>query len=326
MMHTIEEIRGFIDRYQNFYVLGHANPDGDCLGASFGIGMALRKMGKNVRVLVESHHSKYNLIPGRELIYSGELDVKNFAVICLDCADVKRLEPHLQKMATDLPSLCIDHHYSNVGFMDYNFVDGMASSSCEMVFNLLNGFVELDKDIATALYAGMVSDTGGFRHATTTDKTMRIAGVLTKLGVSFTEIYTEIMLLRTYTEVKLLARILEACKRCDEFRIVHVCVTTDMFKNFDGTPDATKQNLDGMIEHLLNIRRATVALLIYERGDGEVKISMRSKKINVGAIAAHFGGGGHKLAAGATVKGDIFEVESQVLPLLQEALKPYTKA
>ncbi|MCL2398425.1 MAG: bifunctional oligoribonuclease/PAP phosphatase NrnA [Defluviitaleaceae bacterium] len=324
MTHDIGEIKTFISEQKNFYITGHINPDGDSIGSCFGLGLALEKLGKNVHVFMEPFHFKYDVIPGKHLMWDGiEQPTPDSVLICVDCADIGRLSDRAKELAETLPySICIDHHYTNTNFAMYNFVDGTASSACEMVYRLLDSFVDLNHDIASALYAGMVSDTGGFRHAATSQDTLDVASKLMSLGIPFTEIYTELVHLRSFTEVKLLARILNSCSCIKDGQVVYACVSQEMMQNFENAPDATSQDLEGVVEILLNIRNARVSLLVYERDTKEVKISLRSRSVNVGAIAQHFGGGGHTLAAGATIKGQysVFEVKDKILLLILEAL------
>ena len=325
MTHDVQEIRAFIREHDNFYIAGHVNPDGDSIGACFGLGLALEKMGKKVSVLIESYHSKYDVIPGRHLI-CNTLDIPeqrdNIALICVDCADLCRLADKARVLAERInDTICIDHHFSNTQFAKLNFVDSKCSSACEMVYRLLNDFVDLNKDIASAIYAGMVSDTGGFRHSATSEDTLQVSAKLIGLGIPFTEIYTEAIHLRTYTETKLLARILDACKRSEDAQIIYACVPIEMMKNFEDTPDAAVYDLEGIVEYLLNIRGTSVSLLVYEQGRGNAKVSLRSRRINVGAIAQQLGGGGHHLAAGASLSGDIYAVRDKALTLIEKALK-----
>jgi len=328
----INKIRTLIRESSHFYIAGHTNPDGDCIGACFALGLALEKIGKKARVLLEPFHHKYNVIPGQHLMYTqgtvcgpGEpcLQWPETVLICVDCADKGRLSGNAKTMAEALPCIIsIDHHYSNTYFADYNYVDGKASSTCELIYRILDGFVSLDQDIATALYAGIVGDTGGFRYDSTSQGTLQAIGNLVALDIPFTDIYTELLHRRSYTEIKLFARVLEACRRNTEGSVIYACVTRQMMTGFEDAPDATTQDLEGMVESLLNVRGAKVALLVYDCStdgdakDGEVKVSLRSRKVNVGAIAQQLGGGGHHLAAGATVKGDIFEVCDKALSLI----------
>ena len=327
MTHDVNEVRAFILRQERFYITGHINPDGDAIGACLGLGLALEKIGKKVRVILESFHSKYNVIPGNHLIYEYKGDMadtvgfEDHAIICVDCADLGRLPESARSLVTNSENtLCIDHHFSNTNFAKYNFIDSNCSSTCEMIYRILDAFMDIDTHIASAIYAGMVCDTGAFRHAATSRDTLEVSGKLLNLNIPFTEIYTELISLRTYTQVKLLARVIDACQRSDDAKIVYACVPLTMMAGFGDTPDATTHDLENVVEFLLNIRRAKVAVLIYERPDGKSKLSLRSRKINVGAIAQKFGGGGHNLAAGATVDGSVYEIKDKVLPMIEKAL------
>ena len=348
MVNNVNEIRSLIQKSKYFYITGHTNPDGDSIGACFGLGLALKKMGKKVRVLLEPFHHKYDVIPGQHLMYMaqkveipqvtisqrtvcGQKDVDQAqdsdlcliwteaVLICVDCADINRLTDCYKTLAQDLSYIIsIDHHYSNTHFANHNFVDEQASSTCEMIYRILDGFVELDQNIAAALYAGIAGDTGGFRYSSTSQDTMQIAGKLISFDIPFTDIYTELLHRRSYTEVKLLERVLANCLLSAEGTVIHACVTQEMMTGFEGAPDATPQDLDGMVEYLLNIRGAKIALLVYDCcHDGDIKVSLRSRNVNVGSIAQQLGGGGHHLAAGATVKGDIFQIRDKVLSLIR---------
>jgi len=323
MTHDVEAIRELIRNNDNFYIAGHISPDGDSIGACFGLGLALESLGKKVKILLEPYHQKYDVIPGRHLLCESEKrPAEDVVLICVDCADISRLTGFSRVLAETLSNtICIDHHYSNTNFAKYNLVDGNASSACEMVYRVLNSFVEFDIDTASALYAGMLSDTGGFRHNATSHATMQAAAHFIAMGIPFTDIYTEIVHLRSYTEAKLLGRILERCRMSNEGRVIHVCVTKAMRSDLEGAPDATINDLEGVVEYLLGVRGAKVSLLVYDRGhNDEVKISLRSRSINVGEVAKQFGGGGHQLAAGATVSGDLYEVRDKVLDVINENL------
>jgi len=309
----------------NFYISGHVGPDGDSIGACFGLGLALEKMGKKVQIMLETIHPRFDVIPGRHLLEEKLADGE--VLICLDCADITRLPKGCKKLAEKLEcTLNIDHHYTNTNFAKHNLVDSEASSTCEMIYHLLEFFSERDfdlwdKNIASAVYAGMVSDTGGFRFNATSQDTLKAVGKLINMDIPFTEIYTEMVHMRSYTELKLLARVLENTQLAKDGRIVYCCVNEEMMKNFNNNaPDATSQDLEGVVELLLNVRGAEISFLVYDRDEGEAKISLRSRGVNVAEVAKKFGGGGHQLAAGATVKKkdllNVSEIGWQVLNLL----------
>jgi len=305
----IPEIRKLLMQHDNFYITSHINPDGDAIGSCFGLGLALQKIGKNVQVLLEPFQSRFDIIPGK-----GLLSKKAFSggvLILLDCSNADRISPQHQILTESLPSINIDHHYTNTNFAKVNYVDGNASSACELVYRLLDGFIDLDSDIAAALYSGMVSDTGGFRFSSTSPKTLQAASHLTSYGIDFTTIYTELMLIRSFAEIKLLAKVLENAEV--KGNVMHVCVDKEMIKS---VPNALSRDVEGIVEMMLNTRDIEISVLLYEKENGEIKISLRSRSTNVGEVAKKFGGGGHHLAAGANAKGNIYEIREQVLSLL----------
>ena len=206
----LDAIREILVQKDVFYLAGHVGPDGDSIGSCYALGLALEKMGKKVRVLLAPYHPKYNIIPGRHLLYEGE-EIVDSAFVCMDCADVSRLPGFARQLVEgpfpdgEIPvTVSIDHHYTNTGFAWFNYVDSAASSTCELIFRLLDTFIPIDFRIASALYAGLISDTGGFRFNATSPYTLHVAGELISYGINFTEIYTELVHLRTYTELKLL--------------------------------------------------------------------------------------------------------------------------
>jgi len=315
MTHSVDEVREFIRGHDDFCITGHISPDGDAVGSCLGLGLALEKMGKRVKVLLEPYHDRFNVIPGRHLLVD-DFD-KGDTLICVDCADAGRLMDSPKEFGI---ALCIDHHYTNTNFAKLNFVDGTASSACEMVYRVLDGFAAIDADAAAALYAGMVSDTGGFRHNATGQATLQASAKLMATGIPFTEIYTELVHLKSYTELKLLGRVLDASKRSADGKVVYACVTKEIFAG------ASVADLEGVVEILLNTRGAKVSVLAYEREKkNDVKVSLRSRSVSVGDVALKFGGGGHQFAAGANVAGgSVFEVCEKVLVEVHDALSRYS--
>lgn len=313
----MEIIRALIRNRDDFVITGHQNPDGDAVGACFGLALALEKLQKRVQVVLEPYASKFNIIPGGHLRYAGPLDELNVGVLfCLDCGDAQRLGAARVLIERTTDTVCVDHHITNTGFARYNYLDGEASSASELVFRLIHTEVEINRDIASAIYAGLVNDTGGFRYSATSRDTLDIAGQLMALGIPFTDIYTELSHQHTFTEAKLFGRALDVCARCLDDRVVYSCVTREMMADLG----ATGQDLDGVVEYLLNVRGAEAAVLLYDKSAAEVKISLRSRGIDVGLVALSFGGGGHKLAAGANLTGDIQEIKDRVLKRIEQEL------
>ena len=328
-MNDLPRIRAFLQAQSTCYIAGHTNPDGDTIGACFGLGMALQKLGITARVLMEPFHPSLQIIPGGHLLVpvgAGPLlpDALDTAgppaspppvLICVDCADERRIGEPARALFPHAVVVNIDHHYTNTMFGQYNFVDGAASSACELVYRLLHGFVEPDRDIATALYAGMVCDTGGFRFNATGPDTLRLAGELISLGIPFTEIYTELIHMRSFVGVRLMGAVIDRLQSHLGGRLYTAAVDAALFAAHGATP----LDMEGVVEFILNIRGAEAAALLYEK-EGEIKVSLRSRRANVGAIALKLGGGGHHLASGATVQGGLADTHTTVVQLFEGEL------
>ncbi|MDR0271761.1 MAG: tRNA pseudouridine(55) synthase TruB [Clostridiales bacterium] len=309
----MERIIELIRERENFILAGHIGPDGDAIGSCFALALALDKIGKNVQVLLEAYAPRYYIIPGREFLLSGETaDIQPDIFIALDCADLDRLgsaRPLFERAKT---TVCIDHHDTNKGFADYNFIEPTASSTSEMTFRVIEQLTSPTQEIATAVYAGIVNDTGGFRFSATAKSTMEIAARLMGMGINFTEIYSQLMHQHRFVAAKAMGLALENSTRTDDKRIVYTYMTREMLKSVE----ADTSDLDGVVEYLMGTRNAYVAALMYEKRHGQVKVSLRSKGANVGNAARLLGGGGHILAAGATVQGTISEVIERTLALV----------
>lgn len=166
MNHDLKEIRKVIDRCHRIVIAGHSNPDGDAIGACLGLARVLKNKGKQVFVVLEPYAEKYHIIPGRDQILPLEKIEHADLLITLDCGDKERLGWDI-RLFDQCETINIDHHKNNPLFAQWNFVEELASSTSELVFHLLNGYAEFDQESASALYAGMVYDTGGFRHSST---------------------------------------------------------------------------------------------------------------------------------------------------------------
>jgi phosphoesterase RecJ-like protein len=280
-----------------------------------GLALALAKMGKEPIVVLEAFPEKFNIIPGGHFVWKKnvkELDVEVF--VAMDCADAARLgkaKPLLEKIPV---TVCIDHHETNTGFAKYNLIEADASSTCEIVYNLIADLVEIDADIASAIYAGVVTDTGGFRYSATGKSTLLRSAHMMEMGIPFTEIYSELMSKQSFIAAKALGVVIEKMQLAMDGRIVYAAVTREDL----ATVGAKPSDLDRTAEFLMCTRGAEVALFVYEKDTPpDVKISLRSQKLHIGRFAANWGGGGHQLAAGGTVQTPVAEL----LPLLLEALE-----
>ena len=280
----------------------HVNPDGDALGSLLGASLGLQKLGKKTfpswAATPPAMPPGYTFMPGAaDLVEPVDLPAtKTFWA--LDCGAGDRLGT-LEDAARRAETLInLDHHPGNDEFGTINVVVTDAGSTAELVAYMLRDLgVEMDKDIATCLYTGILTDTGGFQYANSTSDTMRLAADLLDHGVDKTRISQEVYESAPFGLLALAGRVLTRAKLLADERLVYSTVTHDDLR----ATDVVMEEADGLMDLLRSTRDADVAILFKEQGDGVFKASLRSKgAVSVGAIARARGGGGHELAAGFT--------------------------
>lgn len=317
MNNSFEEIREYIDSAENIAVAGHISPDGDAVGSCCALAMALAKKNKNVTVFLEEIQDKLKNIPySDKLVHdtpNGEFDL----FISLDCGDEGRLGKAAELLKSTY-TINIDHHVSNTYFGNLNYVDGDASSTCELVYRLFDGWCSIDKNIAYALYTGILFDTGCFKHSSTSPFTMKIAGELMTYNIPFTKIQEDMFYSRSQTEVKLLSKALKGLKFECNGRLAYSKLSLEEIEGCGGTP----KDVDSIIPFIKNIDNVNAAAFFYEKKPGEIKTSLRSDEaVDVCEIAKKFGGGGHVRASGCTLFGAFDEVMPGVIDELKKALE-----
>ena len=314
---SLETIRQIINDNETIILCGHTNPDGDAIGASLSLASALELAGKKVGVLLEAYSGKYDLIPNGHLVIAKE-DIQEVDLfISLDCGDMGRLagiEDVFQKAKT---TMNIDHHESNTFFADYNYVVGGASSTSELVFHLIDTHFPMTKEIALGLYTGLIYDTAGFRHSSTTPVTMDVAGKLMAYDIPFSKVYNAFFDARSFSETKLMARGLEHTQLHFHNKVVTTTITLEDIAQCNGS----HKELDGIVNYINGIDDVEIACFFYEKTEQEVKVSFRGKDgYDVSALAQKFGGGGHVKASGCTLNMSIKEAQRAILNEIQKII------
>ena len=298
-------------------IAGHVNPDGDAVSSCLALALCMRGIGKSPIVLLEGFSSRFHILPGREMIYQGSYeDVACDAFIALDTSTKDRLGEAVSVFDRAPLTINIDHHISNTLYARHNFV-GEASSTAEMVYGVTGQFCPMNVDIAACIYAGLLSDTGGFRHSSTTSETYSIAARLLETGMDFSHIYREVMEMHSIAEVNIMARALSKLTVLPDIGLSYTVLTLQDMRE----AGADFSDLDGIVEYMLNIRGVRVSLLVTERGGDVSKASLRAVDLNVNQIAGLFGGGGHAKAAGATINQPIGVACEQMLAAIREAVQ-----
>lgn len=280
----------------------HVNPDGDALGSLLGASLALRKIGKTTYpswgTTPVSVPVQYEFLPSTEtLVQPADVPVAS-AFLALDCGAADRLGELEATMARSSLVINVDHHPGNDDFGHLNVVVTSASSTAELVTSLVqDAGIEIDKDIATCLYTGVVTDTGRFQYSNSSPDTLRLAADLLSYGVPATEIAQDIFESAPFGYLKLLGRVLDRAQLLEDERFVYSWVTREDL----GETGVSIEETDQLIDFIRSTRAADVAAMFKEQADGRYRVSLRSKgPVSVGAIARAHGGGGHELAAGYT--------------------------
>jgi len=296
-------------------IAGHVSPDGDSVASCLALAMSVKKLGKTPVVLLEDVPNRYKSISGgREFIRTEPpCDTPDLFISC-DCASKERMGKFEELFDKTDETIVIDHHISNTGYGKINYIDGFASSASEMVYDVIDTIGNIDKDIAAALYAGIIFDTGALRFKSTSPQTMIKISKLMEYGIAFDEIYADMMLTHSYQAAMIFSKAIAKMKFMDTAPVIYSFITTDEMKN----ASASRGDLEGAVGYMLNTEGAEVSILVSEISENESKASFRSHKFDVNLIASHFGGGGHTNAAGATIQANAEAALEQVLSLMAE--------
>jgi phosphoesterase RecJ-like protein len=280
----------------------HVNPDGDALGSLLAASLGLRKLGKKTYPTWGtdplSVPVQYDFLPGIDtLVQAADAPVAS-VFLALDCGAADRLGELETTMSKSPCVINVDHHPGNDDFGHLNVVVTGASSTAELVTRLLqDAGVEIDRQIASCLYTGIVTDTGRFQYSNSSPDTLRLAADLLSHGVPASDIAVDVFESAPFGYLKLLGRVLERAQLLEKERFVYSWVTRADLEETGVSIEETDQ----LIELIRSTRAAEVAAMFKEQSDGRFRVSLRSKgPRSVGAIARARGGGGHELAAGFT--------------------------
>lgn len=319
---TVEAIERELRAAKKIAITGHIRPDGDCIGSCTALYQYLI-LNKNelslsqIDVYLEPHGKEFNILTGTDII-RHPLDYNETYDVCilLDSSSLDRIGDSIKYFKSAKRTICIDHHITNDNFADINHVEANASSTCEVLYNLLNKKL-ITQEIAKSLYVGIVHDTGIFRHSSTSGKTMEIAADLISKGIDFTQLIEETFIQRTYTQLQILGRCLMDSRLFLAGKIVFSCISLKTLESYN----ASFTDLDSIIDQLRTVKGCEVAIFIYELDTNEYKISLRSNGIvDVSKIAHIFGGGGHVKAAGCTINGSVDDVVNSLTPYIEQEL------
>lgn len=318
----LQQVKQYLLEHDDYLIVSHVQPDGDAVSSTLAVGWLLSRLGKNFTMINEGVIPKRMKIlwHSEELLDMSETQPQRMfsQIICVDCADFDRVGRTRQLFSEDAMIVNIDHHPTNNRYGTVNLVLPEAAATAEILFDLINLFeVEWDAEAATAIYTGLLTDTGGFRYSNTSPKVMEIASKLLSYGVNGPELAETFLEEMTLPQMKVLVQALNTLEMTSDGKIAWVYVTPEHMLE----SGAENEDLEGIVNYPRNIQGVEVGILFKSLNSGAVKVSLRSAgKVDVAALAQAFGGGGHVRAAGCRIEGKLEAIITEVVERVKQAL------
>jgi bifunctional oligoribonuclease and PAP phosphatase NrnA len=329
IMNNFNEITKLLKKNNSFLITSHKNIDGDAIGSELALYFILKKLNKKPIILNQDRLPRiYNFLPDSDKVHCLEdnyINIKNIDVgIIVDCSNFERIEETYKIFKNIKNIINIDHHNSNENYGDLNYIDSLASSVGEIIYDLIK-FINLDlldEKISTCLYTAIITDTGSFRYSNVNSKTFSVVSDLASQGIKPNLIADNIYNRNTYSGLKLLGKALLTLEVDESNYVSWLTITRDMLNN----TEANDEEVEGIIDMARTLENTEVSILFRETKDNKIKVSFRSKgDFNVNKFAGKFNGGGHPNSSGCVCSGKIAEVKEKILSELFKKSKFYKK-
>ncbi|WP_330894322.1 bifunctional oligoribonuclease/PAP phosphatase NrnA [Candidatus Deferrimicrobium sp.] len=304
---------------ERFLIACHENPEGDAIGSELALALALRKMGKTATVLnADPVPANLLFLPGADTVVFAEDGSKYDVAVVVDCGSPERTGRIAQELLKCPVLINIDHHRTNGDLGELSLVDPDAAATGLLVHRVLSAMkYEVDLDVATNLYVAVLTDTGSFHYGSSSPEAFEVAGEMVRRGVDPWAVAEQVYETQSVHRLRLLGRVLDSLDVSSDGRVACITTMREDLREFGSGKDA----LEGFINYPRSIVGVEVAVSFREEEGGVFRVSFRSKgRVDVSAVAARFGGGGHHNAAGCTVPGTLAEVKKRVLETLAAAL------
>lgn len=298
----------------NIVLLVHESPDGDAIGSIIALYRSLKKMGKNVEAFIEKIPSNCDFLIssiGKEIKVFEDMDENKKYDFCiaLDCGDTDRMGRAKILFENANNTICIDHHYTNVGYADLNYIDGEAAATGEILYDMLSKMGSIDKEIAMALYSAVSSDTGNFRHNNTKKHTFDIAGDLVEYGIDVSKISYHLFSETSLNRMRFMGNLLQNVEVELDGKVGILIAKKEDIERFN----VNDSELEGMVDFARYIKGTEVGIFIKPHNE-MYKVSLRSNgKVDISEVAEKFNGGGHKFAAGCRFESKTAEEVKEML-------------
>lgn len=317
---TLDEILKEIKQAKSIVILTHESPDGDAVGSSLALKLAIEEIGKKADVIIPEYSRLFEFLPGTAEI-KKESEIKNYDLaIAVDCATLKRVSKN-EYFENANKTIVIDHHGSNNMYGDLNYVNPVSPACCEVLAGIFEYYeMNITKDIGTCLMTGIITDTGGFRHQGVNPETFEFTATLIRKGVNIPDIYKRTLRTTTKANFELSKKVMNRLELIDDGKIAFTYITSEDEEQVNAEPG----DHEGLVNIGADIEGVYVSIFIRQKEkENAYKISLRSTTdiVNVSDVCLMFGGGGHPRAAGALVQGDVQEVKEKVVKEVRKALK-----
>lgn len=314
-MTELMELGSLLLKADNVSILTHKSPDGDCIGAGLALCYWLRSRGKKANILnSDGIPARYDFLS----IDYKPMEFEEKTVISVDLADTQLLGDALAGYAERV-DISIDHHISNKLYAKHNFVDGEASAACLVLYELFEAMGEdYSSLIASCLYTGIATDTGCFKYQNTTPAAHRAAAALMEKGVDYENINRRMFDIKSRGRINAEQKLIGRMKYFEDNKIAIITITNEMIENYG----IDRAELDGFASIPLTVEGVAVGITLKQQEDKPelFKVSIRTTEADASAIAAEFGGGGHKKAAGCSVIGEAREVTAKIVATIKRYL------
>ncbi|WP_397363241.1 bifunctional oligoribonuclease/PAP phosphatase NrnA [Olleya sp. R77988] len=326
----ITAIKQLLATPKNIVIVSHKNPDGDAIGSSLALFHFLKKTNHNATVVVPNDYPDFlKWVPGQDLILKYDSQKEESEQKLNEADIVFTLDFNAFHRAGDMVTvltnnkalkIMIDHHQQPDDYAKYTYSDVSMSSTCEMVYNFienLDGLNTIDSNIATAIYVGIMTDTGSFRFRSTTSATHRVIANLIDKGADNTMIHNQVYDTNSYNRLQLLGCALSNLKIVPESRAAFITLSQKELQSFD----YKKGDTEGFVNYALSLNNVVLAaIFIEDKQQGIIKISLRSKgDFSVNEMSrAHFQGGGHTNAAGGKSDTNLAKTVEKFISILPQ--------
>ncbi len=320
-MNKFDAVLKLVHRHKKFLVTTHHNPDADALGSALAVTMWLTKIGKKVVVVNEDACPSWlSFLPKSSLLKKAtELKSLDYDVaIAIDCGDLARIGGVAKFLSKLKPIVNIDHHVTNTRFGSVNVVDVKASSSCEMIVDLLKQAKHaFNKDLATLLYAGIMTDTGSFRFENTTAKTHAVIAELMSFKVSAPDLYNKLYVGVPVADMKKFTDVIHEASLLNGNKIYCVSLSQKVVSKFSKSFDLKEK----LFTFLRAVEGIEVVVILTELKDKEVRVNLRSSgHVDVAKLSQKFEGGGHQKAAGCKIYNTLPSAKKTMLAAIAKEI------